>query len=103
MRFQYTIEETRRHIMREVTLLVRNKVGLHARPAAQFVQAAKQFKSDILVSKDDLEVNAKSILSILTLGVSQDTVIRVKADGEDEEEAVKTLQQLVETNFGELD
>ena len=87
--------------MQEVTLVVRHKVGLHARPAAMFVSTAKQFKSDILVGKGDMEVNAKSILSILTLAVNQGTVITVKANGEDEEKAVKVLQQLVETNFGE--
>jgi len=87
--------------MHEVTLLVRHKVGLHARPAALFVQTAKKFKSDILVSKDDREVNAKSILSILTLGANQGAVITIIATGEDEEMAVKAIQELVETNFGE--
>ena len=48
-----------------------------------------------------MEVDAKGILSILTLGVNQNTVIKIKADGEDEEEAVKALQELVENNFGE--
>ena len=89
--------------MYEVTLVVRHKVGLHARPAALFVQTAKKFKSAVSVAKDDTEVNAKSILSILTLGVNQNTVITVKADGEDEQEAVTALQALVESNFGELD
>jgi len=87
--------------MKEVTLVVQHEVGLHARPAAMFVQTAKQFKSDITVSKDDMEVNAKSILSILTLGVNQGTAITIKADGEDEEEALHALQELVESNFGE--
>jgi phosphocarrier protein HPr len=87
--------------MHEVTLVVRHEVGLHARPAALFVQTAKKFKSAISVGKDDMEVNAKSILSILTLGVNQNTVIKIKADGEDEEEAVKALEELIESNFGE--
>jgi len=89
--------------MQEVTLVVRHKVGLHARPAAMFVQTAKKFKSDILVRKDDREVNAKSILSILTLGANQGAVITIKAHGEDEEQALKALQELVETNFGEAE
>ncbi|MBC7233160.1 MAG: HPr family phosphocarrier protein [Anaerolineae bacterium] len=89
--------------MQEVTLVVRHKVGLHARPAAMFVQTAKQFKSEISVRKDDREANAKSILSILTLGVNQGSVITVKANGEDEEQALKALQELVETNFGEAE
>ena len=87
--------------MQEVTLVIRHKIGLHARPATLFVQMAKQFKSDILVRKDNMEVNAKSIVSILTLGANQGAVITIKADGEDEEKAVKTLQELVEANFGE--
>ncbi|KPL25490.1 MAG: hypothetical protein AMJ93_00060 [Anaerolineae bacterium SM23_84] len=87
--------------MHEITITVRHEVGLHARPAALFVQAAKKFQSAITVSKDEKEVNAKSILSILTLGVNQNTVITIKADGADEEEAVKALQELVESNFAE--
>lgn len=87
--------------MQEVTLVVRHEVGLHARPAALFVQTAKRFQSAISVGKDDMEVNAKSILSILTLGVNQDAVIKIKADGEDEEEAVTALEELIESNFGE--
>ena len=87
--------------MHEVTLLVRRKAGLHARPAALLVKTANKFKSDILVSKDDREVNAKSILSILTLEAKQGAVITVRASGEDEKMAVKAIQELVETNFGE--
>ena len=89
--------------MLEVTLAVKNKVGLHARPASLFVNAAKKFKSEITVSKAETTVNAKSILSILTLGVNQGTVIVIKANGEDEGQAVKALQALVETNFGETE
>jgi phosphocarrier protein HPr len=87
--------------MRETTLVVEHEVGLHARPAAVFVQTAKKFKSDILVRKDEREVNAKSILSILTLGANQGAVITIKATGEDEEVALKALRELVENNFGE--
>ncbi len=87
--------------MQEITLVVEHKVGLHARPAAVFVQTAKKFKSDILVRKDEKEVNAKSILSILTLGAGQGAVIHIKASGADEEAAVTALQELVKNNFGE--
>ncbi len=87
--------------MQEVTLTVRHKVGLHARPAALFVQTAKQFKSDVHVSKDSRDVNAKSILHILTLGAGQGAVVTIRAEGEDEAEAVAALTQLVEDNFGE--
>jgi len=87
--------------MQEVTLVVHHEVGLHARPAALFVQKAKGFKSNISVSKEEMEVNAKSILSILTLGVNQGAQITIKANGDDEEEAVNALQELVESDFVE--
>ena len=89
--------------MHQVILVVKHEVGLHARPAALFVGKAKQFKSRVFVGKGDVEVDAKSILKILTLGVNQGTVITIKAEGVDEEQAVKTLQDLVESNFGELE
>jgi phosphocarrier protein HPr len=87
--------------MQEITMTVQHKVGLHARPAALFVQTAKKFTSDILVTKDEREANAKSILSILTLGANKGAVITVRATGEDEAMAVEALQALVESNFGE--
>ena len=72
-----------------------------------FVQLANKFKSDILVAKigdgDSKEVNAKSILSILTLAVCQGTEVRIRANGEDEEDAVNALSELIETNFGQPD
>jgi phosphocarrier protein HPr len=85
--------------MHEIDIVVQHKVGLHARPAALFVQTAKKFKSDIVVRKDDREANAKSILSILTLGANQGAVLTLKATGEDEEMAVQALVELVKNNF----
>jgi phosphocarrier protein HPr len=87
--------------MQEITLVVEHKVGLHARPAALFVRTAKKFKSDILVRKDEREVDAKSITSMLGLGAGQGAVITIKANGEDEGAAVQALQELVKNNFGE--
>lgn len=87
--------------MQQITLVVKHKVGLHARPATLFVQTAKKFKSDILVRRDEREVNAKSILSLLTLGANQGAVITITANGEDEAAAVQALQELIATNFGE--
>jgi phosphocarrier protein HPr len=93
--------------MKELKIVVNNAVGLHARPASLFVQAAAKFKSDISVSCQDPEtkeirnVNAKSILGILTLGVFQGMEIAIKADGEDEDAAIDVLIALVEDNFGE--
>lgn len=87
--------------MQEITLTISHEVGLHARPAALFVKTAYGFKSQIMVEKDGQEVNAKSILSVLTLGAGQGAVVTVRAEGEDEVEAIKALRELVVSNFEE--
>jgi phosphotransferase system HPr (HPr) family protein len=87
--------------MSEITLTVHHEVGLHARPASQFVQIAKQFASDITVAHGEREANAKSILGVLTLGANQGAVITVRADGEDADQALAALEALVADNFGE--
>ncbi|HOG48725.1 MAG TPA: HPr family phosphocarrier protein [Anaerolineae bacterium] len=87
--------------MSEVTLTIHHPAGLHARPAAIFVQAAKRFASDVQVSHGERRANAKSILSVLTLGANQGAVITIKAEGADADEALAALQALVEGNFGE--
>lgn len=95
--------------MKEIKVIVNNKVGLHARPAALFVQTASKFKSEIKVSCLDKEANkprianAKSILSILTLGVFEGTEISIQATGEDEHKAAQALCDLVASNFGETE
>jgi phosphotransferase system HPr (HPr) family protein len=83
---------------------VTHPAGLHARPASLFVQTANKYESEILVQNitDESDVaNAKSILSILTLGVMQDHEIEINADGYDAQEALKELKALIEDNFGE--
>jgi len=87
--------------MPETTLTVHHEVGLHARPAALFVQMAQQFRSDIKVAHSEREANAKSILSVLTLGVNQGAVITIRAEGEDADQALVVLEALIEDNFGE--
>lgn len=87
--------------MPEITLTVRHEVGLHARPAALFVQTAKQFNCDIQVTHGEREANAKSILGVLTLGANQGAVITIRAEGEDADQALAALEALVEDNFGE--
>jgi len=93
--------------MKEAKVVVNNKVGLHARPAALFVQTASKFQSEINVSCHDPKenklrtANAKSILGILTLGGFQGIENTIKADGGDENEAVAALAELVKNNFGE--
>jgi phosphotransferase system HPr (HPr) family protein len=89
--------------MPEIAVLVQNKVGLHARPAALFVQTAQQFVSDITVTNKDHHANAKSILNVLTLGANQGAEIVIQAEGEDAESALDALKSLVDANFGETD
>lgn len=88
--------------MQKATMLVRHEAGLHARPAAQFVKLAKQYKSAISVSSKGKTVNAKSMVLILTLGINQGTEIEISAVGEDEQEAVAALVGLIEGNFPEI-
>ena len=84
---------------REVT--VKNQVGLHARPATYFIQKANEFKSTIWVEKDERQVSAKSLLGVLSMGIVRGTTITVKADGTDEETAVNSLVELINSNFEE--
>lgn len=88
--------------MIEKSILITNSTGLHARPAAQFVQAATKFESKIKVSKAGREADAKSIISVLSLGVSKGTEITLKAEGEDEQAAVEALLGLIQRGFGEV-
>ena len=78
-----------------------NKLGLHVRPAAMLVQKASKFKSEIRLQKDDLEVNAKSILSVMALAAQMGSFVIIKAEGEDEALAVEELAKLFEEKFGE--
>lgn len=87
--------------MVEKKVIVNHKVGLHARPASTFVQTANKFASDITVSCEDRNANAKSILTVLTLGAHKGAEITISAEGADAEEAVNALVELVENNFGE--
>jgi len=80
---------------------VRNQVGLHARPATFFIQKANEYKSSIWVERDERRVNAKSLLGVLSLGIVGGTVIKIIADGSDEQLAVDSLVKLVESGFTE--
>jgi phosphotransferase system HPr (HPr) family protein len=87
-----------------IQLVVRNASGLHARPAALFVRTAGQFAADVRVrsvTRDAGPVNAKSILAIMTLGVSAGHEIEITASGSDAEEALAGLRTLVESGIGE--
>ena len=87
-------------ISRNVT--VKNSVGLHARPATFFIQKANSFKCSIWVEKEDCRVNAKSLLGVLSLGISNGTDITIIADGQDEEIAAEALVALVDSGFKEV-
>lgn len=90
----------------EIRLVVRNRLGLHARPAAQFVSTASQFQASITVrnlTRGTGPVNAKSINQVATLGVRQGHEIAISASGRDAEEALVALRELVESGFGELE
>ena len=89
--------------MPSIDLEITNKTGLHARPAALLVQEANKFKSKITVRKGEKEVNAKSILGVLTLVASRGTRVTVNAEGEDELEALEALKTLHANNFGETE
>ncbi len=80
---------------------VKNRLGIHARPAAKFAQTAGRFQSDVYVKKDDLEVNGKSIMGIMMLAAAHGNVIEVRVDGEDEQEALAALEGLIESGFDE--
>ena len=82
-------------------VIVNNQVGLHARPATFFIQRANEFKSSIWIEKEARKVNAKSLLGVLSLGITKGTQINILADGADEQDAVSSLVELVESNFAE--
>ena len=87
--------------MTQTTVKVLNRSGIHARPAALIVQTAGKFSSKILFKRDTEEINAKSIMGIITLGASYDTDILIEADGPDEADAVQALVTLFENRFEE--
>ena len=78
-----------------------NRLGLHARPAAEFVKVANRFRSHIVVKKDDLEVNGKSIMGMMMLAAECGSALLIRADGDDAQEAVDALLALVARGFGE--
>jgi phosphocarrier protein HPr len=80
---------------------IKNKLGLHARAAAKLVHCAARFKCDIKIQKGDEEVDGKSILGILLLAAGRGSVITVKADGEDEQDAVEAIEKLIDAKFDE--
>ena len=87
--------------MAERIITICNRAGIHARPAAVLVQAAKDFSSNIYFEKDNNRINAKSIMGILTMAATYGTEIKIIAEGEDDEQAVEAIARLFETKFEE--
>ncbi|MFW6139231.1 MAG: HPr family phosphocarrier protein [Spirochaetota bacterium] len=89
--------------MIEKTITIKNKTGLHARPAAVIVQKANHFKSNIFLEKDEDRVNAKSIMGVMMLAAAEGSQIKIIADGEDEQEAVDQITGLLESDIDKED
>ncbi len=86
-------------IQQEVT--IKNRAGMHTRPAASLVKLAAKFKAEFYIEKDGMEINGKSIIGVMTLAAEQGSKLLLKFDGEDEEEARKEIVDLVERGFDE--
>lgn len=85
----------------EAAVRIRNRLGLHARPAAEFVKLASRFRAEVWVEKDELEVNGKSIMGVMMLAAEAGASIRIRAAGSDAENAVDSLTELVLSGFSE--
>ena len=87
--------------MIECLLAVQNRLGLHARPASLFVQATNKYKSKVRVIKDAMEVDGKSIMGLLMLAAPKGTILKIVAEGEDEQAVIDHLKKLFDSLFGE--
>ena len=87
--------------MKTASIIIPNKLGLHARAAAKLVSTASKFTAEVYLQKEDNRINGKSIMGVMMLAASQGTPIEVSTDGEDETEALQALIALIEDGFGE--
>lgn len=85
----------------ERTIVVKNRSGIHARPAAELVKTAARFSAEITITRDDMEVNGKSIMGVMMLAAEQGAALLLRARGPDAEAALDALQAVVESRFGE--
>ncbi len=85
----------------EKTFTVKNRLGLHARPAALFVQTTNRYRSSVKVSKGDVEVDGKSIMGLMMLAAEEGSKVRIVANGEDEKDVIQALEQLFQNFFDE--
>jgi len=87
--------------MTERVVTIRNRAGMHARPAALLVKTASSFQSQIFLEKDSERVNGKSIMGVITLGATFETPLKIIADGPDESQALDAIEKLFENKFEE--
>lgn len=87
--------------MIEKEIVIKNETGLHARPAAIFVETADRFSSEVELEFDGIVINAKSIIGVLSLGIGKGDKVLLRIDGDDELEAMDKLLEMVENKFGE--
>ena len=87
--------------MKQETVTIKNRAGIHARPSALIVKTANGYDSEIFLELDDMRINAKSIMGIITLGANYKSIIQIIAEGDDEEEAVTAIARLFENRFEE--
>ncbi len=88
--------------MLEQEVTIRNRSGLHTRPAAALVKLAAKFKSDVFLQRDGWKINAKSIIGVMTLAAEQGSKLTLAVDGTDEKKAIKALKQFFDDGFGEM-
>jgi len=89
--------------MTEKVFIVKNKLGLHARPAALFVQTTNRFRSSVKVSKGEVEVDGKSIMGLMMLAAEEGSKLRIVTNGEDEAAVLESLEKLFNDRFNEKD
>ena len=87
--------------MTSQTVQILNKIGIHARPASMLVNTAGQYQSSITIIKGERSTTAKSMINLLALRVKMNDIVTIQADGDDEEEAIAGLVQLINSKFGE--
>ena len=88
--------------MVEKEVIVKNRAGIHTRPAASLVKIAARFKSDVYLIRDGFQINAKSIIGVMSLADEQNTKLLLRIDGEDEGEALEKISEFFKSGFGEL-
>ena len=87
--------------MIEKVVTVKNRAGVHARPAALIAQTSNKFASDVFMTKDGMEINAKSIMGVITMAAAYSSIITVRVEGSDEEDAMNAICALFESKFEE--